>query len=174
MPDSFTVTITEGAHLLKLKDLGQNMEMVTGILNDFIQPIRAYEEERFWDYAQGGGDWPELAPATVKRRRKSRAKGSLGPAGETAILIDTGGLVGALAPEATIGSSNDVNGFRLTIRINDAPHEGGGTFDQIAAWHHFGAGNLPARKVIGPLPDHVLDTLNAIVKNWIQRYAGSF
>lgn len=104
---------------------------------------------RRWNqYAGGGGDWPPLRPATIRRRRNKK-KGSI------RILVDTGILRDALTPVATLHKGKPgaytkliPGGVRVGFGGPDRHREAGASIARMAYWHHMGSGNLPERKLM--------------------------
>lgn len=122
---------------------------------------RSFVQRRYDVYSRGGGDWPPLSAATIKRRkpaarRKNAVKGSAQPR-QVSILRDTNTMFTALTPAlvAPAGSVNqlltDGTGIEVGFAGN-ATHPGGATIAQIALWHHVGAPPNPVRQII-VLPD---------------------
>jgi hypothetical protein len=131
----------------------------------------AFARRRFKRQSEGGGDWPALAPATIRARRggetarrvkkwskagKARTT-TRGGAVRVLILRDTGVLLNAL----TIGM--DGNRFeRISggVRVGfggPARHPGGrATIADIAAFHNQGKGRVPKRQIIVE-PDSTVD-----------------
>jgi hypothetical protein len=104
---------------------------------------------RFARLSRGGGEWPPLAPSTIKARRKGKGKG------KPAILRDVGLLYNALSP--TLNSPGAINervpfGVRVGYGGPMRHGEGRATIADIASYHQRGVGRLPQRKIIVP-PD---------------------
>lgn len=111
---------------------------------------RGFAQERFKRASRGGGEWPALKEATVKRRRRGRRKSK---ASRASILWDTGTLVGALMPRfgGVPGQLQEDIPFGVRVGYGRDLHprtNGAVTVQDLAAWHQTGAGNLPAREII--------------------------
>lgn len=129
---------------------------------------RSFAQERFDTFSKGGGDWPPLKPATVRRRRRGRRK----KAARAAILADTGTLKAALNPVFT-GKPGQlqkdlVNGIRVGFG-GPGRYPDGTSIADIAGFHQVGAGNLPVRRIIvdpsrGVLDDMGRDLVEALAK----------
>lgn len=139
----------------------------------------AFVRRRFNTFARGGGDWPPLALATVRARRRGRRP----PGGRTSrvrlrdgtegivpgaysILIDTGVLQGALqigAPGNTAAGVKD----GITFGFGGALHrpkggKGAGTpLSVIAAAHDLGTGRVPKRMILAPPDARTVRSLQA-------------
>lgn len=132
----------------------------------------AFAQRRFRDNSRGGGDWPDLAASTKKRRRKGKRKGGR----KFAILMDTGTLFKALSIGA---KGNYTEPFNTGVRFgfDSVPHGGAtasrATIQEIAAYHNVGSSKLPKR-VILPQPDK--DTVEKMFKafgRFVERKARS-
>jgi hypothetical protein len=121
---------------------------------------RSFLQLRYERYAAGGGDWPPLKPATIKRRKK-------GGAGGVQILRDTNTLFNALSPiVAAPGGFEEINVAKFSVTVGyggGAIHpssKSGVTIADIAAFHNFGMGFNPVRLIMA-LPDQ--HTINGMV-----------
>ena len=74
-----------------------------------------------------GTPWPELSPATLRRRRA-----------RTPILYKTGALLRSLAEPGAAGHVEELEGYSLTL----------GSRLPYALYHHTGTRRLPARPII--------------------------
>ena len=90
----------------QLSSVSENL--VKKVLKLWGRAMMAYLDQRFKDYSRGGGDWPPLAPSTIRRRRPpakiKKTKEQLNIAKHfenVAILVDTGQLRAALNPRMT-------------------------------------------------------------------------
>ncbi|MBR0236843.1 MAG: hypothetical protein IJQ39_02005 [Thermoguttaceae bacterium] len=152
----------------KLKDLlrfAEDKALLEKCLNTIAAVYRSQMLKRYERFAAGGGDWKPLSKATIQRRRKGKGTGS------DRILIDTAGLIHAvgsivhvgamvyLTPH--VGAKNTINGSYITVGFSSASHDGGETYNTIAALHQNGgwtviAGKkvfVPQRKILVP-PDN--------------------
>jgi hypothetical protein len=123
----------------------------------------AFARRRFTEQSRGGGEWPDLAPATKKARRgggrrKTRSKRartkttSRGTGRKFAILKDTGTLFNALTIGAPGNLFRRVNGGIRVGFGGPATHpDGDATIRDIAVFHDQGDG-VPKRQIIVP-PD---------------------
>jgi hypothetical protein len=107
--------------------------------------------ERFDRFSKGGGTWPGLKESTKKRRAKAR-EGATGPRVFT-ILRDTNStMMKALDPQfqGKPGELSADTPFGVRVGFGGpAQHpKGRATIADIAAFHHFGRGNLPARPIL--------------------------
>ena len=106
--------------------------------------------------SRGGGEWPALKPSTVRTRRKGgKKRGGVNvvkvkdTGGNVAILNNTGVLIGALQKGNPHNLFKDIRrGVRVGFGPTKHPDDKTVTIAQIARWHHDGAGNLPARKLL--------------------------
>ncbi|MBL4699641.1 MAG: hypothetical protein JKX85_00145 [Phycisphaeraceae bacterium] len=105
-----------------------------------------YIRRRFVSQSRGGGDWPSLAPATKRSRRKGKGSGS------PATLRDTGTLMGVLDAQRTDNWKFIRNGVRVGFLKGTRNNHPGGKrnvgVSDIAAIHQFGKGHNPKREII--------------------------
>jgi hypothetical protein len=128
-----------------------NSPVVMKILKQWGFLYRAWAMNRFDVYSKGGGDWPALKPATIRRRR--------GKGQNVAILRDTGLLFMVLQPafQSTAGAVQQFGDFSVTVGYGGgAPHgTSKTTIADIASFHNFGMGHNPKREIIAT-PDPAL------------------
>lgn len=158
---------------------------------------RGFAKERFVKFSLGGGDWKPLKPSTIARRRKGKAKTvkirrkgktrkKAVAQGAVSILWDTGTLLGALDPQASIAPGALTEFIPFGVRVGyggTAKHPATkGTMKQhttkvtiafIAAVHQHGSGNIPARPIIVPPDQKTTDmivnvTERALSEEWKQ------
>ena len=134
------------------KAIATNSPAIVKTLKQWGVRYRGFVQRRFNTYSKGGGDWPPLAPATIKRRRKGKRKG-----GKVAILRDTGTLFRALNP--VLGQPGQLEEYPGTFSVRlgiggPVLHPGSGyglkgtaTIADIASFHNFGMG-VPKRQII--------------------------
>ena len=117
-------------------------------LNDSVDRYEAYIRRRFDRLSRGGGEWPPLAPSTLRRKLASgrttisngrRVNNRARTAGAGRILVETG----ALRQSLEISGANHVrqsipNGVRT------------GSKDPKIAFHQWGTARIPARPVYVP------------------------
>lgn len=133
---------------------------------------RAFLQTRYVKESRGGGDWPDLAPSTIAKRRKARLKKIAGLSGaakaahdkkrkrqdagdpNVAILRDTGVLFAALDSGRAPGAvEEDIPGGIRVGYGGGGRHPGGqATIADIAGFHQAGGRRLPRRMIIVP-PD---------------------
>lgn len=135
---------------------------------------RGFARARFVRFAQGGGDWPRLAPSTLAARRRRTAKGRLFVTDKKTgkrrkrkfrtgassllsqaprILWDKGLLLGALRPQFVVGRGQLQEQLRNGIRVGYGgptkhPNGDGATIADIAHFHQTGEGTVPVREII--------------------------
>lgn len=146
----------------------EKIESRYGPLNDvylqWASRYRAFAKLRYMRFARGGGDWDPLAEVTKRRRRKA-AKGKKGKRKKRkfSILIDTGTLVGALAPKIENPGSIKML-LQQGVRVGYGgsakhPRARGLTIARLAEIHNKGLGNVPARPIIVPPDNKTLDRM---------------
>lgn len=107
---------------------------------------RAFLQQRYLKFSQGGGNWPPLKPSTIKRRRKQ----------SSAILFDTGTMFGAFEPvfQNKPGQLNKEIDFGVLVGVggdfSSHPTAHGVTLKELIIIHHFGLGVVPARIIVVP------------------------
>jgi len=126
----------------------------TGILGkalkDWAFVYKLFTLERYNTFAAGGGDWPPLAPSTVRKKEKK----GLDPR----ILIETGTLFDTLDPSLSFnpdGSSEItiMNGI-VGVGFNEDMHapsiEKGHplTIAELGGFHQRGTVNMPQREIL--------------------------
>ena len=150
---------------------------------------RSYAQLRFDTYSKGGGDWPKLSPATLKKRRKGtksnvkklreilagqstkkRVPGqALTPSIQPTILRDTGLLFGALAPVFAGAPGAIEEHIEFGIRVGyggPQRHFSPGvkvmsTIADIASYHQTGnMPRMPKREIIVSPPETVLNSMS--------------
>ena len=142
----------------KLKDLlrfAEDKALLEKCLNTIAAVYRSQMLKRYERFAAGGGDWKPLSKATIQRRRKGKGTGS------DRILIDTAGLLHAVGTMTHVGAKNTINGSYITVGFSSASHDGGETYNTIAALHQNGGWTIiggkkvfvPQRKILVP-PDN--------------------
>jgi hypothetical protein len=110
---------------------------------------RAFAQNRFVKQSQGGGDWPDLAPST-KRRRRGPRRGYKG-ARRFAILQDTRTIFNALDPDTKqAGSLEQVlrDGVRVGYGGSAKHPKAPMTIARLTEIHHRGLGHNPKREII--------------------------
>jgi hypothetical protein len=128
---------------------GANHPRIIGAYKQWGARYRGFAQRRFARFSRGGGDWEQLKPSTLARRRKGKGKRVV------AILRDTSTMFAALAP-AFIGAAGALEQMlRDGIRVGfggPGRHESGGTatIADIASFHQAGntSGGLPKREII--------------------------
>lgn len=121
-----------------------NPALAEAISHAWSTVYRAFTRMRYYNQSRGGGEWPALKPATLKRRR--------GGGQGAAILRDTGAMFAAMQPG--LGSGGLMQTHPLKPLGFVAELSGGGTYDsgislvEVASHHHHGRGNLPERKIL--------------------------
>lgn len=128
------------------------------VFKQWAARYRGFVRNRFTTFARGGGNWPALAPSTIKRRRQGTKKGKRkskrnkrGTGRIASILWDTGTLLGALAIRFRNAPGQLQRKIRNGIRVGfggPARHpKGKATIADIARFHNDGLG-VPQRKII--------------------------
>lgn len=171
------ITASVTADLKPLKEFRQAVggtanPHVSRALRQWAARYRSFTRERFDRYSKGGGDWEPLAASTLRARRKGKQgtnklggtvarrnkagklvdkAGKFVTAVNAAILRDTGVLFAALRPTfGQPGQVEEVTEFGVRVGFGGtAQHPGGGaTIAEIAAFHQFGTGRMPARPIL--------------------------
>lgn len=136
---------------------------------------RSFAQERFDKASKGGGGWPPLSPATLRRRRKGKKAGRNRAGGNVAgrnkagrlvdsrgrfvravkasILRDMGILFAVLSPTFSGKPGQLEQNIPYGIRVGfGGPHKhasgGSATIADIASFHNNGEGFLPKREII--------------------------
>ncbi len=115
-------------------------------LKQWAARYRGFVQERFDTFSKGGGDWPDLAPSTKRRRRKG------GTSGRFSILRDTSILFGALDIRFhnQPGALEEKIPFGVRVGFGGpARHpDGEVTIADLANIHQKGLGVVPEREII--------------------------
>ena len=106
-------------------------------MNVIAHVYLSFIRTRYNKFSRGGGNWKPLKAATIKAKKS------------TTILKDNGILFNALTPNANGNLLEVRGGKRVRVGFSNATYAGGGgvTYQQLAAFHDEGAGNLPQRKI---------------------------
>lgn len=88
---------------------------------------------RFARFSQHGGDWAELAPATIAKRRADGFRGSR-------ILYVTGRLLSAIRIGSALTLHRLARGFRIAFSNTE--------LGKLASWQHNGTATIPARPIL--------------------------
>lgn len=121
-----------------------------------------FVRRRFQGNSTGGGDWPPLDPQTIKRKNS------------VVVLKDTGLLFNALTPGARGNLKRLKNNKAVRVGYSNATHESGGsvTFQQLAAFHDEGTGDLPKREIFvepdEPTKERMRTALKHMVSNQVR------
>jgi hypothetical protein len=152
---------------------------IEGMYKSWAARYSADMARRYNRLARGGGEWPPLAPSTIRARRKGSG------AGKPSILIDGGQLrqtINIGAPGNNVrrvrnalvfgigGSVRKRGRVGITFsggRARRASMSAGVSLGQIAVYHHTGAGNNPVRRILARPSEQALrgmksDALRAI------------
>lgn len=131
----------------------------------------AFIRRRFTVFSRGGGDWAPLSPFTIARRRagalaktgmatgiKSGTKRQVKQTTRTvAILVDTAVLRNSLTVGAP-GSLFEQIDRGCRVGVGPTSHNDDGlTIGDIAAFHQYGGGKLPQRKILVDPDQNTLD-----------------
>ena len=128
-----------------------------GIMRDMLKQwavrYRSFAQTRFHKLSKGGGGWPALKPATIRRRRKGRSGSKASKAGNVAaILRDTNTLFIALDPvfQGKPGAVEQNIPFGVRVGYGGPQKHPGGkaSIADIASFHQEGTDVLPARPII--------------------------
>lgn len=110
---------------------------------------RAFVQRRWNVFSRGGGDWPPLSPATIKKRRGPSKKNRNRT---VSILRDTNILFSGMAPTLSppAGSINNLIEGGIEVGFAGSARHGDDvvTIPELVFWHHTGAGNNPVRQII--------------------------
>lgn len=151
-----------------LKKLVSDVDAARGVIEgawwEIAEIYRAFILRRYKSFSKGGGNWPPLAEATVK------AKGS------SAILIDTGVMVGALkikyddAPGALQRLFSNRKGIRVGFSRDPHPSAGGLTVADLASIHHLGQGRVPKRTILIQPDDKTIGQMVKAIEKAIDKW----
>lgn len=164
------------------------LRLGTGPIADAVRQwavrYRSFAQERFDRYSKGGGDWPSLKLATIRRRRhgkggrykrgaKAHKKALATGGGQISMLRDTGTMFRALSPVfgRTPGQLQELIPFGIRVGFGGpAGHPGGPiTVAELAEIHHEGKGNVPAREIIVDPPQSVTDRMATDARRGIEK-----
>ncbi len=122
---------------------------IDAMCNQWGKRYEGFARRRFTRLSRGGGEWPPLAPSTIKRRRAGKGKKRSDLTRAVAILRDKGVLFSAMQI-GTIG--NQFHRIPMGVRygFSRIPHSAGNrsSLQKIAGYHQTGAGNLPRRTIV--------------------------
>lgn len=107
---------------------------------------RSFLQLRFAKFSRGGGEWPSLKAATIKRKRSS------------GILMDTGALRAALSPTlgGIPGQLEQHGPNYVMVGYGPGTHpKAKMAIDELAEIHQLGLGKNPKREIVVP-PDRAL------------------
>ena len=118
---------------------------------------RAAMQERFVAFSRGGGNWPELSPRTLLKKRRGGKS--------AAILRDTGILFGTLNP--TFGQPGQhqfilPNGVEVGFSEGSSYSDGSSVAD-IARYHQFGMGHNPVREILVQPSDKTIQLMGDVM-----------
>ena len=163
--------------------------------------IRQFVADHFAKASAGGGDWDPLAEATIKARlrqvnaireahgmrkisraNKRAGRGIMTPqkkavsVASTLPILDVNGDLRDAVSSLDDGSSiiqeaHPLLGYGGLIFVGGGQVAGGIAMDDLAAIHQQGNGNLPAREIIPPLTDEVIDDLIEALQETVKRIA---
>lgn len=148
--------------------------VIRKVYKQWAARYRAFLRERYDRLSRGGGEWPPLSEATIRRRRgyqKALKKFLTGKTEifsfKTSILRDTNTMFTALQPTfkgAPGALEEDIeHGIRVGYGGPQRYKDGGAaTIADIASFHQEGAGKLPKREIIVP-PDN--NTMEAMTRD---------
>jgi len=102
----------------------------------------AFLRRRYSIFSRGGGGWAALSPRTVARKRAKNRRNK-----NPLILRDTNTLYNSLNPGMP-GNQSDVVPGGVAFGYRNFPHPGGPNVAELAEWHQFGGGRLPARPIL--------------------------
>ncbi len=151
------------------KEVRNGLRGMPGPIDDLFkligQAYLSFAQRRYNRFSRGGGDWPPLKAATIKRRRRGPRKKSA-----TAILRDTGTLFNAL------GRGSPGNVFKRTRRGILVGIGGGATHPddkkltvgKLAEYHNFGMGKNPKREIV---PEELDPQARAVIQLGVQKAA---
>ena len=158
--------------VINIKPLLKLAKIPKTVFNQWAKRYRSFAALRFSKHSRGMGDWKKLAPATIARRREGKGTGP-----KTAILWDTGTLIGGLAP--TLSKAKAKGGSQALMKdgvivaysyYSRHPKGGGMTVGRLADIHHFGLG-VPKREIMVTPDQKTLDAMAGDVANYWRKTA---
>jgi len=172
------------------KAVNEQLRGAAGPVHDALKlwgvRFRSFIQERFDLFSKGGGDWDDLAPSTIKQRRKGRKSSvfklreiyradprkkddqAYSGGGKPRILRNLGLLFGALAPifAGAPGALQQFIDFGIRVGYGGPQRHGLGytksiaTIADIASFHQEGnPPKLPQRKIIVKPPQRVINMM---------------
>ena len=132
------------------------------VVNALVQWNKTYNDfiiRRFKRFSKGGGSWPSLKTATIKRKN-----------GNARILYDTGGLLSGLDIQfrsKNLSPMKVVAGFDRTRYHTSA----GMLVADLAEIHQSGLGYNPQREIIVFPPKSVIKLLEQQMQTALERWA---
>lgn len=175
---SFKVTVDTTGLQHFHRDVNELIKNFAVALKPVAVRYRAFLQERYDKFSKGGGNWPMLSAATLRKRRKGRSSGHSTTPISVSILRDTGLLFNTLSPiyQGLPGQYESPFAGGVEIGIaGPARHTGGSgkksqpTIADIARFHQFGMGHNPIREIVVlPTPD-VMQQLLEIVQRALDK-----
>lgn len=151
----------------KLMFGSEDSEILKLMLYEAAKVYRSLMSKRFKLFADGGGNWKPLSPATIKKRRHGKGGGN------DKILIDTAGLVKAVGAMTGVGVRNTVHGNYISVGFSDDIHDeqSGETYQDIANFQHAGGTTMidgrevrvPARRILTMPTPYETTLINKVV-----------
>jgi hypothetical protein len=139
---------------------------------------RSYVQERYDKFSKGGGDWPDLAESTKRKRRKGKPKKGAGGekvAEKYSILRDIGLLFNVLSPvfASAPGAIQEDIPFGVKVGFGGpSAHPGSkATIADIASFHQYGAG-VPKREIIVAPSVAVVAQMSDLMQAALTKLAG--
>jgi hypothetical protein len=162
-----TTTISIGGLVDARGAVGGGSPVAKKVLKQWQARYRGFAYRRFDIFSKGGGSWPPLAPATVKKRRKQ----------SSTILRDKNLLFNALNPAlygaAAPGSFTEFGDWIVTLGYGgNARYTGPGSqanIADIARFHDAGLG-VPKREIIVPPPGDVVEAMKGDANRAINEF----
>lgn len=150
----------DGIKHLKQK-LTNNPSMMGEIRAAWALLYRSFVRRRFDTYSKGGGDWPALAPSTLRRRRRGRGRG------QAAILRDSGRLFASFQP--SLGASGSIQSLDKPLGVE--VFLGGTPLSTIASYHDAGSARLPQRQIMVEPPESEKDKMANVAAKIMAKHA---
>ena len=138
------------------------------LLRDVAVVYLAYLKRRYETQSRGGGEWPDLAPSTLTRKRYGKKKGA--KAENARILRNLGLLLNALNIGAAGNAARQTGPTRYEFGFADAPHGAGGPpYRQLAIWHDQGTSRMPQRQILVLPDDATVRVIERLLVNFVKR-----
>lgn len=132
-------------------------------LKQWALRYRTFLRKRYLAFSRGGGNWPPLKPATIRRRRKK----------STGILIDTGSMITAFEPvfAGKPGQLEETIPFGIRVGVGGSGNhpEANMPMARLFEIHNAGEGHVPERKIVVPPDAQTVDGMVSDMERAIGR-----